>query len=230
MANDASLIMMENIPFLLKETELLRLLHLDDSFAFLDDILRLAREAEALARPKGFYVLSAVEHTGDDTVTLNDIIFTSRVLRVNLDGVYRAFPFLATCGGELELWTRSLDDPMQSFCGDALKEMALRQAIEALGAHLMGTYDTGELAMMNPGSLSDWPITEQKPLFSLFGDAAEAIGVTLSESCLMSPIKSVSGVWFPTQKGFVNCRLCRRENCPNRRTPYDSHLFESHYQ
>ena len=74
---------------------------------------------------------------------------------------------------------------------------------------------------MNPGSLPDWPITEQAKLFSLLGDVKALIGVTLTESMLMLPTKSVSGVYFETERNFENCELCARENCPGRRKPFD---------
>ena len=226
----ASLTIVDDLSFWLEEAELLRRLHVDDTFVFIDDVRRIAHQAESLARPKGLYKLSAVEHTGDTTVTLDGITFTSRVLRVNLDGMYRAFPFLATCGRELDAWSRSLDDPVQGFWADTIKEMALHKVIQNLGDRLVTTYQPGERAVMNPGSLPDWPISEQQHLFALFGSAADAIGVTLTESFLMSPIKSVSGVWFQSDKGFVNCQLCPREECPNRRAPHDPHLFGEQYQ
>ena len=220
----------ENIPLVLNEEELLRHLQMDAGSVFIQDIRWTVHEAEALARPKGLYRLSAVEHTGETTVTLDGITFTSRVLRINLDSMYRAFSFLATCGQELEAWSRTLQDPMQQFWADTIKEMALRQAIQALSEQIRNTYETSDLAMMNPGSLPDWPISEQRPLFALFGDAAGAIGVQLKESGLMSPVKTVSGVWLSTEKGFVNCQLCKREDCPNRRMPFDQHVLDLHYQ
>jgi len=38
---------------------------------------------------------------------------------------------------------------------------------------------------MNPGSLEDWPLTEQRVLFALLGDPQAAIGVRLTDSLLM---------------------------------------------
>jgi hypothetical protein len=81
---------------------------------------------------------------------------------------------------------------------------------------------------MNPGSLENWPISEQKPLFSLFGDVEKLIGVRLSDSFLMFPIKSVSGIYFPTESSFASCQLCPREKCPNRRAKYDPELKEKY--
>ncbi len=230
MGQDNCLIIMDDIPFSLDEKELLERLHLDDTCVFVEDIRRIAREAEELARPKGLYKLVAVEHTSNTTVTLDGITFTSRVLRVNLEGRYRAFPYLATCGSELDSWSRSLEDPLQAYAADAIKEMALAQALQILGDSLVSTYQPGGHATMNPGSLPDWPINEQLSLFALFGGAADAIGVTLNDSFLMSPIKSISGVWFQADKGFVNCQLCPRESCPNRRAPHDPHLFDQRFR
>lgn len=225
-----SLVIMDDVPFVPDETALLQQLHLTADSVFAEDARLFAQEAATLARPKGLYKVSAVEHMSDTAVALDGVRFTSRVLRVNLDGRYRAFPFLATCGRELAAWSESLDDPMQAYWADAIKEMALQQAFQALGQHLVATYQPGEQAVMNPGSLEDWPINEQRSLFTLFGDAAESIGVSLNDSFLMSPVKSISGLWFQTDSGFVNCRLCPREGCPNRRTPHDPHLFEQQYR
>jgi hypothetical protein len=74
---------------------------------------------------------------------------------------------------------------------------------------------------MSPGSLEDWPISEQPKLFSLFGDTERSVGVKLTDSLLMIPRKSISGILFPSEEGFVSCRLCPRENCPSRKALYD---------
>jgi predicted transcriptional regulator len=53
--------------------------------------------------------------------------------------------------------------------------------------------------------------------------------VRLTESFLMLPTKTVSGIFFPTEATFESCQLCPREECPNRRAPYEQALYESHY-
>ena len=42
-------------------------------------------------------------------------------------------------------------------------------------------YEPGKLSSMSPGSLEDWPISQQRPLFSLFGDVEAKIGVKLTK-------------------------------------------------
>jgi hypothetical protein len=81
---------------------------------------------------------------------------------------------------------------------------------------------------MSPGSLPNWPITEQKPLFSLIGKTEELVGVRLTDSMLMLPRKSISGIVFPTEVTFSSCQLCPRERCEGRKAPYDEALKEKY--
>lgn len=89
-------------------------------------------------------------------------------------------------------------------------------------------FGLGNTANMNPGSLADWPITEQKPLFELLGAVQELIGVELTASFLMILIKVVSGIHFPKELAFVSCQLCPGNQCPGRKAPYDKELFEQY--
>ncbi|MCG8400671.1 MAG: vitamin B12 dependent methionine synthase, partial [Firmicutes bacterium] len=70
---------------------------------------------------------------------------------------------------------------------------------------------------------------EQKKLFSILGDCSEKIGVELTDSLLMVPVKSISGIFFPAEAGFESCLLCPRADCPGRRAAYDPELYNSKY-
>jgi hypothetical protein len=75
-------------------------------------------------------------------------------------------------------------------------------------------------ASLSPGE-SEWPVTEQAALFALLD--ARAIGVVLTESLVMSPIKSLSlvvgvGPGPLGVEGASNCDFCTiRERCSHRR-------------
>ena len=79
---------------------------------------------------------------------------------------------------------------------------------------------------MAPGSLSDWPIEEQGPLFRLLGDVEASIGVRLTRNLLMLPAKSISGFYFPTEVSFYSCQLCPRKRCESRKAKYDEKQAE----
>ncbi len=182
----------------------------------------------SIAKPKVVYKVSYVDDKDGDTVTIDGVRFTSRVLRINLDQVERVFPYVATCGTELEEITIPPDNFMKSYCLDAIKTTLLMSAVDYLINYLAKHYALGKMSRMNPGSLESWPVTQQKELFSLFGDVEELIGVGLTKSCVMVPLKSVSGIYFPTEIKFESCQLCPREKCIGRRVSYDPELAKKY--
>jgi hypothetical protein len=188
------------------------------------------REAQAVARPKAMYRVGYIESRENNSVVIDGIRFTSRVLCVNLEQAHRVFVYLATCGTELEDWANSVDDPLQQYWSNTIQQMALRAASQALSADLNERHQPGRTSSMAPGSLSEWPLSEQRPLFALLGDTVQATGVRLSESLLMVPTKSVSGIRFPTEERFESCQLCPRQECPGRRAPYDESLYDRRYR
>ncbi|HEO70272.1 MAG TPA: vitamin B12 dependent methionine synthase [Candidatus Hydrogenedentes bacterium] len=225
---EAQITILEAILFEPDVEVLLRAAKMDADAPFMGDFQALAEQASGVAKPKGVYMMADVEPMDENTVRIGVVLFTGRVVAYNLKGLHRAFPAICTCGTELEAWSRGLTDPLEQFWADTIKEHALRTAISVLRDHLTRTYALGKRSMMNPGSLEGWPIDEQRPLFELFGGVAKRIGVTLTESCLMSPVKSVSGIWFEPERGFENCQLCPRPNCPGRRVPYDPELLDQY--
>jgi len=221
---------LEHIPFQADLDELAKTVRLKPGSPMFDDLRQMVIKAQALANPKVIYRVSLVEAGGERTVDIDGAEFTSRVLRVNLEKAHRVFPFVATCGRELKDWADTHADMLQRFLVDAIMEQALFAALQELDRRLEERYQPGPLSSMNPGSLEDWPITQQRALFGLFGDTHAQIGLELTESMLMIPAKSVSGVLFPSQEGFVaSCQLCPRELCPNRRELYNPALFDRKY-
>jgi hypothetical protein len=208
----------------------LRKLRVKEGTGSAREVEQLLSEAQAVARPKAVYGVAYVEERGEDTVGVGGQTFKSRVLRVNLEPVHRIFPYVATCGTELDDWSSSIDDMLQSYWADAIKEMALRSAMRALSEHLQQRFRPGRMSRMSPGSLEDWPIYEQRKLFALLGDPESTIGVRLTDSLIMVPLKSVSGIWFSTEVDFASCQLCPREICPGRRSPFDETLYDRKYR
>ena len=195
------------------------------------EVLRsLLHEAQSVARPQAMYRVSYIDARDEDTITVDGLTFKSRILRVNLDGTNRVFPFAVTAGRELHDWTNSKDDLLTKFYADTVSESALRVASRALKSHLRERFALEKSSTMSPGSLTDWPIQEQRPLFALLGNPEDAIGITLTSSMLMIPSKSVSGFYFATETTFESCQLCQRERCPSRRAPYDEGLYDRRYR
>ena len=206
-------IVIDEIPFQVSFADLMAKLRIKADSGLAADLGRLVEQAQALARPKALYKAAYIDERDGDEVVIDGIRFTSRVLQVNLEQVGRVFPHVATCGMELQDWADGIDDMLQNYWAETIKEVALRAARTALFEHLSRTYRLGETAVMSPGSLEDWPIQQQRQLFTLLGDTEAAIGVRLTDSMLMIPTKSVSGIRFPTEHTFESCMLCPREDC-----------------
>ncbi len=221
-------VVIECAPFRVDMELLLRRLHVDPDDRDAGLVREMALRAQEIGRPKALFREVFIEERTEDGVVLDGVRFTSRILRVNFDKIYRVFPYLATCGTELEDWAASFDDMLEEYRADQIMLMALNAATEGLRDEIRKR-NPSQTSSMNPGSLEDWPIQQQRPLFELLGDPATAVGVRLTESCLMLPTKSVSGIQFPTEVHFENCQLCSRSDCPNRRAPYDHHLLETRY-
>jgi hypothetical protein len=224
-----SAMVLDPLPYQIEVDSLLATLHIREGSPQADAVLRLAEEAKQCARPKAIYKVAYIEGRGDDFVVTEEIRFSSRVLRVNLDGLQRFFPWVVTSGCELEAWANTDKDVLVRFYADAINQVVLQSAVDSFRRRLCRMYGLTEVSTMNPGSLTDWPLGEQRGLFTLLGDVTDAIGVTLTDSLLMVPTKTASGIFFPTEETFTSCQLCPRANCPNRRAPYDAELFERTY-
>ncbi len=223
-------VVLDDIPFQINLAALLKKLRIKEGSGYVEQVTRMAEDAKAIARPKAYYRMAFVESKGDASVTIDGITFDSRVLRVNMDQAYRAFPYVATCGQEMEEWADTFSDMLERYWADTIKEMALRNAINVLRVRMIERYRLARTSTMAPGSLADWPLTQQRPLFDLLGRVRELIGVQLTDSLLMIPTKSASGIRFPMEESFESCKLCPREVCPGRRAPYDAGLYERKYK
>jgi len=229
-SNTLEAVVMDDIAFRPDLERLMRKLRIKEGSRHADQIASLLDEAQAIARPRAMYRVAYVDSRDESGVVIDEISFHSRVLRVNLDSVHRVFPFIVTGGIELHEWTQAQDNLLVRYYADVISETAARSAAARLKARLVRQYGLGRTSTMSPGSLEDWPIQEQRPLFALLGDPERAIGVRLTDSMLMIPSKSVSGIRFPVEKTFESCQLCRRERCPSRKAPYDPELYARRYR
>ena len=216
---------LDNIPIRLDSEKVLELLQLRNRNSQIEAIVaELIEIAQPIAKPKAIYEVSRVDSSNADIVAIGDTKFTSRLLRINLEKVARVFPYVTTCGQELDEIVFPPDDMVRAFCWDTIKLVALGLAKNYLNDYLIRCYGLGKLSYMNPGDLEFWPITQQKELFSIFGNVEELIGVELTKNYLMIPTKSSSGICYSGETEFVDCQLCQMKQCHARKIAYDPEL------
>ncbi|MEL7566963.1 MAG: vitamin B12 dependent methionine synthase [Dehalobacterium sp.] len=213
------------IPCTIDRDLLLKSLHIKPDSHLLENVDKMIEQALEIGVPKTAYKIAYVDSKSDDHVVVDGIKFTSRILRVNLEETFKVVPYVITCGVELEKWAKTYDDMFSKLCADLIMEGILFTAHYSFFQKIDEEFNLGHAVIMNPGSLEDWPLREQEPLFQLLGNVEEMIGVKLSDSYLITPLKSTSGFRFPKKGDYENCQLCPRENCPGRRAPYDKNLY-----
>jgi len=191
----------------------------------------LYTKAAAIAKPKVMYLEVPVEEIEGNRVRAGGVDFFGPAPAMALKDARIAYAYVSTCGAEVDDWSRGEKDYVLSVWLDMIKEMFLRDANAFFAEHLRAAYGIEKVSSVSPGSgnAENWPIAQQKPLFTLIGDVYSEIGVKLSDSFLMVPVKSTSGLMFASDTGFISCELCSREACVGRRAPYNRLLYERAY-
>jgi hypothetical protein len=189
----------------------------------MDELLALALP---VARPKALYRVSCIGARGHDWVEIDGVRFTSRVLSKNLGNIDTVFPYIVTCGKELDELPISPKDQLRYYCLDIIKMNVLFQAMKYFVDYLKEKYALKEATHLHPGEFADWPIEQQQQLFSLFSDTEKAIGVNLTSTKTIQPIKSGSGILFSNGASFESCQLCLQAKCPGRRAAYSPKLVK----
>lgn len=223
------MISLTEIPFSLNTNQLLKYLKIDtntDRAKAFEDIVNKVRN---VGKPKALYKASFIDEKGENTITLDGNTFTSLALRKNLDTIERVFPYIATCGSEVDDIEIEQGDFEKKIWISILKGNLLEAGMQFLSEHIAKRYRLSNLSSMNPGSgdASVWPLEQQRKLFSICGDVEDLIGVRLTKSIVLVPDMSIAGIFFPAEVAFQSCQLCHRENCRSRRAAFDKELWES---
>ena len=190
----------------------------------LEDIFKTAA---ALIHPQAIYGAAYVRKRSLGQIEIDGIEFRSRVLAKNLEHIERVFPYVVTIGDSLEKESRSSGSMTTKLVLETVGDLALGSGLEHVQRHISDHYRLDATSHMGPGQL-DWPIEQQRELFSLLGHVEDTIGVALTAGLMMVPRKSISGIIFPTEETFVSCQLCQRNKCPSRKAPFDKAVSEKY--
>ena len=189
-------IILNNIPFEPDTDKIADKLHIEKDSDDYADYIRLLESAKEVAIPKALYMPLVIEQRGSDFVVLDGRKMSSGVMCESLMGVPRLFVFVSTCGEEIEALSKTVTDILHSWWMERIKEQVLACASAYLKQRIVADMGLSKIASIHPGALPDWPLSEQAELFALLGDTQQMLGVTLSDSMLMDPAKSLSGFMF----------------------------------
>jgi hypothetical protein len=131
--------------------------------------------------------------------------------------------FLCTAGAGVEALARRLmatGDPFTGFIADTVGSLVVERAMDLVQGRLeqfVSTWGERITNRYSPGYCG-WGVEEQQKLFRLLPPGF--CGVSLTETSLMLPVKSVSGVigvGREARHSPYTCRLCDYEDCLYRR-------------
>jgi hypothetical protein len=195
----------------------------------LDRSIRTARE---LVRPSVLFTEKAIKKVDGSSLILEEgVALRSGKLSRTMARCDRAAVFIATIGKEIDALIQKLlarQKLAEAYIFDAIGSCAAEDTVERFHrlfdrrSHTRKEHTT---LRFSPG-YCDWRVEEQRKLFGLLDNSL--IGVHLTPSCLMTPRKSVSGVFgigsaeIIDRRSLNPCSLCGLTHCVARRGKRDN--------
>lgn len=179
-------------------------------------------DAPSLCNIKGAWILKGnMEFSGDRTlISIDGIEFgIGKTVTHELRNSSAAVFFICTAGEEISRRSQELlmgENPVLGYVFDLLGSMIVESATDELQAEIKKMAQSQGMNITNrysPGYCK-WNVADQHKLFSFF--PTECCGIRLTDSALMHPIKSVSGiigVGEQVQYRDYMCTLCNQVDC-----------------
>jgi hypothetical protein len=214
----------DNGKFNLDEEMLVKVLKLRNE-NMKENVMEVARETAKHMKSKYIFAECNIVEKGEDYIMLGDIKFKSRIMAKKLKDCDRVFPYFATCGLEVTEHTEALEDIFDKYVSEKVEYLALTQIREAMRDKIKADYNVHGISHINPGSIQDWSTVEVNKIFNLLEGKPSDLGLSVLESGMINPVRSVSGFMFLSENEFHNCILCRKVDCPNRRAEFDEEEY-----
>lgn len=159
-------------------------------------MINLIEVAEKLAKPKGVFREVSIAVNDTNFIVINGTQFESPTLCLKLRKYKKVFVFVVTSGMELYEWSNTIKDILENYWANMINQVIVISALKELENVIKYEFKIDHLDKISPGFVKDWSISEQSKLFELMEGATESIGVKLTESSLMIPAKSLSGIFY----------------------------------
>jgi predicted outer membrane repeat protein len=169
----------------------------------------------------GFRILDTIQfHRYNHATETGGVIFsTGKVVFSQTHKAVRLALFAGTAGHRVTERCRELnrlDESVYSYVLDVMGSLVAGKSVDRMmddlekdvshsGWHISESYSPG---------YCDWDVSEQQKLFSFFPPGF--LGISLSSSSLMSPVKSVSGligIGPGLKRNGYQCHLCNDTSC-----------------
>lgn len=151
-----------------------------------------------------------------DTCDFGVFAVKSQNLAGNLKDCKSAILFAATIGVQIDrlILKYGRVSPAKGLMFQALGAERIEALCDAFCEDISKEYGIGTRPRFSPG-YGDFPLLAQKDIFSVLG-CEKYIGLTLNDSMLMSPSKSVTaivGLGDSGEKPKSKCSICNKKDC-----------------
>ena len=186
-----------------------------------ESVLSLLEEAEQRITPSCYFTIRNVQITEKEICTGDTVFETGKIIARLMKGSEHLALFVATAGGKFEEWTQELrkqGDYLNQYIVDSIGTCIAEKAGDYLEKLLEAEIgDTKHTNRFSPGYCG-WHVSEQRKFFALL--PKNVCGIELKESCLMTPIKSISGIigiGANVKTKTYSCNVCDMKSCFRRR-------------
>jgi len=182
----------------------------------------LLKKASLIVEPLYTYKRVEGKFIENGIVIENVILGVGPIISKSLKQSTQFALFVATGGETFETWNieiKGKNELVDIFIADSIGTCIAEKAGEFIEIQL--EKEIGILKHTNrfsPGYCG-WNLIEQRELFSLLPN--EVCGISISESCLMHPIKSISGIIGIGEKvkeKVYSCQICTKKDCFRRKS------------
>jgi hypothetical protein len=189
-------------------------LHLERGSGEFEEFAALLRLAQPAVQAKVFLRRDEVEEVDANGASFGGRRFEGKMLPARLKPGGVVYPYVVSCGKELDALPFDREDPLVSFWLESLKAAALERAFAEAEAQAKALSGAPFANWMEPTDNEAWSIKGLEALFALFRGLAE---VNLSEYLFMTPNKSRAGILFGASQKLLNCEFCAmRDRCEAR--------------
>lgn len=182
-------------------------------------------ECMQISSPAGAFLhIEALKADSSEVIQIPGITFhTGKIIQKMIQNSESYALFIVTTGPQAEQMARSLlneGNYLEGYIVDLVASAMVDQAADQVQQEVRSLAELQGLCITNrysPGYCS-WNVEEQQKLFSLFPEGC--CGISLSDSSLMDPIKSISGIIGIGAKVSYQeytCAICPMCNCHFRR-------------
>jgi len=190
-------------------------------------IREILKETEEICNVKAEYIIydNVLFKNEDKTIEIDSIVFQiEKIVFGQIKKSESIAVFLCTAGEEIGIRSRKAmqeRDLLKGYVYDVIGSEIVEAAADLMQNELEGAMGSTDRKITNrysPG-YCNWNVAEQHKLFQLVPD--NFCGIRLTDSALMDPVKSVSGIigiGTDVKYNAYTCNLCDMKDCIYRRS------------